>query len=163
VARKLSPREAARRIEKWANVGVSIAVIDGMQSGLEVDRREAVARAPKRSGALASTIHVMRISSTVFARTGRLTCGLSAGTRKGGQAPYGRIIQLGGKIPAHEIRPTKATMLAFRSGSELVFAKVVQHPGATFPTGSGYMKINGDRIAQHIDSGLRRGADREIG
>lgn len=55
---------------------------------------------------------------------------VSIGTNK----PYAAILQLGGHIRAHVIRPKKAKALRFFAvtGAK-VFAKEVEHPGSNFP------------------------------
>lgn len=156
--RQLSPSEAAARLRKWAAAGFNPAVVGGLLSGLEVDRRESQGRAPHRTGALASTIRVKRPSSTRAAKIGRIDSGLSAGGKK---APYGRIIQEGGKTRPHTITPKKAPMLAFVVSGRLVFAKSVNHPGSTFPPRP-FLRINKDRLAKAIDESIGRSVARTI-
>lgn len=45
---------------------------------------------------------------------------------------YARIIHDGGKTPPHIIRPRRAKALRFVVGGQVVYAKVVHHPGSTF-------------------------------
>lgn len=58
----------------------------------------------------------------------------------GKDIPYARIQEEGGRTPAHLILPKNASVLAFLSqskfgfsGGQMVFAKVVHHPGSLIP------------------------------
>lgn len=44
---------------------------------------------------------------------------------------YARIVNDGGRIPPHIIRPRRAQALRFVIGGQVVYAKVVHHPGST--------------------------------
>jgi len=50
-----------------------------------------------------------------------------------GDLKYARIQEYGGQTPAHDIIPNKAKVLAFITGGETVFARIVHHPGSTIP------------------------------
>ena len=54
--------------------------------------------------------------------------------RLGNPQRYSRILELGGHTGPHIIRPKKpGGVLVYERGGETVFAKLVHHPGSTFP------------------------------
>ena len=98
MARVLTPRQLAAQIEKWAAVGIDFALVQSAAAALEEDRRESAARAPRRSGRLASTIRVVRPSSTRAGRTGILRLSLTAGSgssNRGKRVEYASVLQTG--------------------------------------------------------------------
>lgn len=50
-----------------------------------------------------------------------------------GEIRYAAIQEYGGHTPAHDIVPRKAKALAFLADGQMVFARIVHHPGSTIP------------------------------
>jgi phage gpG-like protein len=50
-----------------------------------------------------------------------------------GDLKYAAIHEYGGKTAAHEILPSKASVLAFAVGGATIFARRVEHPGSVIP------------------------------
>jgi hypothetical protein len=47
--------------------------------------------------------------------------------------PLAHLLEHGAEIPAHEILPTVADVLAFEGDAGMIYAKVVHYPGASVP------------------------------
>lgn len=76
--------------------------------------------------------------------------------------PYGAIHEFGGKIPAHVIRPKKASVLRFFSKSgDKVFARSVNHPGAIMPERS-YLRSSLRDMSTEISLGLKEAVFRAV-
>jgi hypothetical protein len=82
----------------------------------------AQAKAPKRSGRLARSIH-SRISDTPRSITAKI----------GTPVSYGPAQEFGAHIPAHDLAARKGRAMAFMLGGKQVFAASVRFPGATIP------------------------------
>jgi phage gpG-like protein len=82
----------------------------------------AQAKAPKKSGRLARSIH-SRISDSP--RSIRAKVGTSV--------KYAAAQEFGAHIPAHDLEARKAKALTFMLGGKQVFAAHVRFPGATIP------------------------------
>lgn len=95
--------------------------------------------------------HALRNSIARFVETsGTDVTGMVAST---GHLPYAAIHEFGGKIPPHVIEPRKAKVLAFMVGGKQVFARRVQHPGATMPERS-YLRSSLRDMRTEITVGL---------
>lgn len=172
MARTLTPQEFAARVEKWAAAGFHFAQVQALRAGIEEDRREGVARAPRKSGALARTIRVTNPSASRAAKTGVIRVALTAGS-KGKKSPvaYARVLNEGnvwvgaGTVPRstrHVIRPKDADRLSFLDDGRRFVGLEVNHPGSRWPA-LHYLGINEPRLAQRIDHGLQTAGDRELG
>ncbi len=181
--RELTPKQAAKRIARWAKTGISLALVDSLKSALDVDRRESATRAPHRSGALAGTIRVTEPSSTKAAQTGLIKASLSAGRRSVDRrkaVPYARVLQTGqvyggpgGKTKPHPIVARRARynergtllttgVLSFVIGGRRVFTRSVRHPGSRFRA-LGYLRVNEPRLQHQLDRDLGKDTEKEIG
>lgn len=68
--------------------------------------------------------------------------------------PYAAIQEFGGTTSAHEIFPSKASVLAFAAGDgHEVFARIVRHPGSRIPARS-YLQSSLDEMEPRIQRGL---------
>lgn len=75
-------------------------------------------RLGRRSGFLARSVNTKRVGPAGVTGT---------------PASYAAIHEGGGKTRPHVIRPRVAKVLAFKVGTETVFAKSVRHPGSKMP------------------------------
>ena len=66
-----------------------------------------------------------------------------------GDVKYAAIQEYGRRIPAHEILPDKASVLAFLIGGSQRFARRVEHPGSTLPA-RGYLSSALDDMRDEI-------------
>lgn len=183
MARELTPKQAADRLEKWAKAGFNVALVDSVTGALEADKQESAGRAPRRTGALAATIRVAKPSASRAAKTGVLKASLIAGRRsvdRRKSVAYARVLQTGqvyggpgGRTRPHVIvaregrydaggRFGTTGVLSFTVGGRRVFARAVRHPGSRFRP-LGYLRVNEPRLQRQIDQGLDRSAQREIG
>jgi hypothetical protein len=181
--RELTPKQATARLAKWAGAGFNIALVDSLTSALEADRKESAGRAPRRTGALASTILVAKASASRAAKTGTLKASLIAGRRSADRrkaVPYAGVLQTGrvyggpgGRTRPHVIVARKghysaggrfATtgVLSFTIGGRRVFARTIHHPGSRFRP-LGYLRVNEPRLRRQLDEGIERSAQKEIG
>lgn len=101
-----------------------------------------------KTGALGRSIQ------TETATSGDVTTGrvFSAGDVK-----YAAIHEFGGRTPPHDIFPKKAEALAFMAGGQMVFAKVVHHPGSNIPERS-FMRSGLFDMSEEIVAGIREAA-----
>ena len=72
----------------------------------------------------------------------------------GGDLKYAAIQEYGGVTSPHEILPVRAKALAFMTGGEQVFAKVVHHPGSHIPERS-YLRSSLAEMAAQIDAEMK--------
>lgn len=98
----------AKKFDRWAEAGFDYALVVGARAGLEMDRRDSAARAPRRTGRLAGTIRVIdpRLSSAV--KRGFVRVVLAAGSKsKANPVPYASVLQRGlvGYPPKDRTRP----------------------------------------------------------
>lgn len=180
--RQLSPAEAAKRLQKWADVGIDAALVDGLVAGLKPDAAASRSRAPHKSGRLAATIRVTSPRPERTKRTGTVRAGLIAGSSSGDRrkaVQYASVLQTGkvgypprGSTRPHPIRARRAGyaagevrttgVLAFNAGGTRVYARSVQHPGSHFPA-LGYLAVDERRLATVVDRSLQKSEDREVG
>lgn len=99
-----------------------------------------------RTGALAASVGVDgpaidgdRVVTTVFAGAG---------------VKYAAIQEYGGVTSPHDILPSRGKALAFLAGGELVFARIVHHPGSRIPERS-YLRSSLAEMAGQIDSEMK--------
>jgi hypothetical protein len=183
MARELTPKQAAERLERWAKAGFQVALVDALTTALEADKRESAGRAPRRTGALASTIRVTKPSAARAEKTGVLKASLAAGRRSVDRrkaVPYARVLQTGqvyggpgGRTRPHVIvaregrynaggRFATTGALSFTVGGRRVLARAVKHPGSRFRA-LGYLRVNEPRLGRQLDQGIQASADKEIG
>ncbi len=183
MARELTPQQAAERLAKWARAGFNVALVDAVTSALEADKQESAGRAPRRTGALASTIRVTKPSASRAAKTGVLKASLIAGRRSVDRrkaVAYARVLQTGevyggpdGRTRPHVIvaregrynaggRFATTGALSFTVGGRRVFARSFRHPGSRFRP-LGYLRVNEPRLSRQLDQGIQASADKEIG
>jgi hypothetical protein len=75
--------------------------------------------------------YLASIYGDVFSRTGGAGRVVGGFVRSG--SPLAHLLEHGATTPAHEILPSAADVLAFQGDAGEVFARAVQHPGATIP------------------------------
>lgn len=73
------------------------------------------------------------LSRNVNAKVEEDSSGVTGYVGVGRPAPYGRILELGGTTRPHDILPVEAKALRFEIGGQVVFRRVVHHPGSKFP------------------------------
>ena len=98
----------AKKFDKWNAAGFDYTLVIGARAGLEMDRRESAARAPRRSGRLASTIRVQQPRLAATTKRGFVRVVLAAGsTSKANPVPYASVLQRGlvGYPPKSKTRP----------------------------------------------------------
>ena len=100
----------------------------------------------RRTGALAASIGVDgpriegdRVVTTLFS---------------GGDLKYAAIQEYGGVTSPHDILPSRAKALAFLTGGEQVFARIVHHPGSHIPERS-YLRSSLAEMAAEIDAAMK--------
>jgi len=186
----ITPSDQAKRMRRWAETQFDGSVIVGLQTALEVDRRESQSRAPRRTGALAGTIRVTNPSAKRAMKTGSVFVSLTAGSRqKGNPVWYASVLQRGlvgwpgsPTTKAHRIGKTSEGQwytgwargrgyfgrqgtgrnLAFTAGGETLFRGSVQHPGSRF-NAVGYLKVNEPRAREAVGTFATNVAIREMG
>ena len=179
--RPLTPAEAAARLKKWADVGIDYALVEGTIRALDVDKRESVARAPRRSGRLASTIRVLKPSSrSAAAKKGQIRAQIKAGSSSSGnRVLYASVLQTGkvgyppkDRTARHLIAPQRfmksaggyvrmsgrlyvpardASALRFIAGGRPVFTRRVMHPGSRFRADN-YLRVNEPRLIANVEA-----------
>jgi hypothetical protein len=127
--RELTPKQMAEKIQKWARIGWDYRLIRTFITGLETDRYDSRADAPKRRGNLAATIRVITPSSTRSAKYGGPRFSLSAGsTSRSNPVPYASVLQLG-TVGYPPVATTKAHPIPFRDKATGRLAKAGQWIG----------------------------------
>lgn len=179
----MSPAKMAEQIRKWREAGFDVAIVDAGIATIEADRNEARSRAPRRSGALAGTIRVIRPSSTAAARRGYVRLALAAGSRAmGNPVRYASVLQTGTvgypareRTKAHPISPqgggatlrvsgrravlrenSSHTVLRLKvPGGNVFVARVKNHPGSKFQA-LNYLQVNEARAVTIIGAGVAK-------
>ena len=82
-------------------------------------------------------------------------------TQEAAIAPYGAIQEFGGKTAAHEIVAVKTKALRFLEGDEVIFARIVHHPGSLMPERS-YMRSSLEEQTPSIISSLKDAVERSV-
>ncbi|MGN6817803.1 MAG: hypothetical protein ACTHJR_03940 [Sphingomonas sp.] len=122
---------------------------DGVLAGMEAMPSQVTAAVVTRMAELTTELqrHVIDDKlqgQLLHQRSGRLAAAIERSQRingdivegevfVAGDVPYAAILEHGGSTPPHEIVPDKAKALAFVAGGKHVFARVIHHPGSTFP------------------------------
>ena len=75
-----------------------------------------------------------------------------------GDVKYAAIHEYGGKTAAHEILPSKASVLAFVAGGAMRFARRVEHPGSVMPERS-YLRSSFAEMMDEIVTTLSRSTE----
>lgn len=188
----LTPEEYARRVEKWASVGIHVAIVDAGLQALEQDRRESERRAPSKSGAMRKTIRVIRPTTRHVRRTGTVTLGLAAGSRvvlyasvvhtgkvgyppgaktkehpiaaqgAGNEGYVTRFGRAGSRLRYISSRASGKKALSFMWGGKRVVVRSVNHPGSRFRARA-FLKVDERRLRAVIKDGVIRSHGQEVG
>jgi phage gpG-like protein len=75
--------------------------------------------------------------------------------------PYAAILEFGGVIPAHEVRPVSAEALSFMLDGRRVFAKVAHIPDVTVPAHP-YLRASLQDMAAEITTELQQAVARAL-
>jgi hypothetical protein len=75
--------------------------------------------------------------------------------------PYAEILEFGGVLPAHEVRPVSAEALSFMLDGRRVFARVAHIPDETLPAHS-YLRSALQDMAAEIASELQQAVARAL-
>jgi phage gpG-like protein len=75
--------------------------------------------------------------------------------------PYAAILEFGGVIPAHDVKPVSAQALSFMLDGRRVFAKVAHIPDVTLPAHS-YLRASLQDMASEIASELQQAVARAL-
>jgi phage gpG-like protein len=75
--------------------------------------------------------------------------------------PYASILEFGGVIPAHDVKPVSAEALSFMLDGRRVFAKVAHIPDVTLPAHS-YLRSSLQDMAAAIASELQQAVARAL-
>jgi phage gpG-like protein len=75
--------------------------------------------------------------------------------------PYAALLEFGGVIPAHEVRPVSAEALSFMRDGRQVFAKVAHSPDVTVPAHS-YLRAALQDMAAEITTELQQAVARAL-
>jgi len=75
--------------------------------------------------------------------------------------PYAAILEFGGVIPAHDVRPVSAQALSFMLEGRQVFSKVAHIPDVTLPAHS-YLRSSLQDMAAEITSELQQAVARAL-
>jgi phage gpG-like protein len=75
--------------------------------------------------------------------------------------PYAAILEFGGVIPAHDVRPVSAEALSFMLDGRRVFAKVAHIPDVTLPAHS-YLRASLQDMATEIATELQQAVARAL-
>lgn len=102
-------------------------VTDAIAQAMAVDAKARAAAHIRFEGAKPGQ-YLASITGGVSAKTENRVTGY---VRSG--HPLAHLLEYGAKTPAHQILPKVADVLRFFGPSGLVFAKAVNHPGATIP------------------------------
>jgi phage gpG-like protein len=97
------------------------------------------------------------ISATVDVGDGAVTAKVFAAD----PPPYAAILEFGGVIPAHEVRPVSAEALSFTIDGRRAFAKVAHIPDVTVPAHS-YLRASLQDMADEIATELQQAVARAL-
>jgi phage gpG-like protein len=75
--------------------------------------------------------------------------------------PYAAILEFGGVIPAHDVRPVSAEALSFMLDGRRVFARIAQIPEVTVPPHS-YLRSSLQDMAAEITTELQQAVVRAL-
>jgi hypothetical protein len=106
----------------------------------------------RRSGELAASI-----SATVEVGDGVVTAQVFSAD----PPPYAALLELGGVIPAHDVRPVSAQALSFMLDGRRVFARIAHIPDVTVPAHS-YLRASLQDMAAEIASDLQQAVARAL-
>jgi phage gpG-like protein len=125
------------------------------------------------AGRLRSHVQQDKLSGQVLNRlSGELAASISATVEVGDGVvtaevfsadppPYAAILELGGVIPAHDVRPVSAEALSFMLDGRRVFAKVAHIPDVAVPAHS-YLRASLQDMAAEITSELQQAVARAL-
>jgi phage gpG-like protein len=130
---------------------------------------ELAAKAQELAGALADKVKYEKLAGQALqSRSGALAASIAAEVSGDGEdvaatvgsfgdIKYAAIQEYGGKTGAHEILPSKASVLAFVADGAMHFARRVEHPGSLIPERS-YLRSSLDEMSAEIVAALAAAA-----
>jgi len=127
VAVTYTPTQLARKINDWAKAGMNFAVVLGLQKGLEPDKVNGEAHAPKLKGLLARTIHITKPTLKRAVKTGLIEIKLVAGSKAAGTKVFYASVHQNGFIvakaasegePMRAAEKTRAHIIVPRAGAK---------------------------------------------
>ena len=181
----MTPEQYAAKVERWAKVGFSFDMIQGARKSLEVDAADSRRDAPRKTGALAGTIHVTNPSAARAAKTGVVSIAVVAGSRS---VAYASVLLRGlvgwpgkPKTREHDIVSQKegtyvahygrrkpsygqatGKMLKFTIGGQTFFRRKVHHPGSDMSrVKKNWLKVDELRLERTVDTAIQGGIQRE--
>src|SRR6202453_1004868 len=152
---------------------VSVDGVDALQARLDAYpaalASDLADKAHKLASALADKVKYEKLAGDVlFSRSGALAASIAAEISGDGEdvaatvgsfgdVKYAAIQEYGGKTGAHEILPSKASVLAFVADGAMHFARRVEHPGSLIPERS-YLRSSLDEMRAEIIAALAAAA-----
>jgi phage gpG-like protein len=130
---------------------------------------ELAAKAQELAGALVDKVKYEKLAGEALqSRSGALAASIAAEISGDGEdvaatvgsfgdVKYAAIQEYGGKTGAHEILPSKASVLAFVADGAIHFARRVEHPGSLIPERS-YLRSSLDQMSAEIVAALAAAA-----
>ena len=154
-------------------LSLSIDGVDALRTRLDAYpaavASELAAKAQELAGALADKVKYEKLAGEVLnSRSGALAASIAAEISGDGEdvaatvgsfgdVKYAAIQEYGGKTGAHEILPSKASVLAFVADGAMHFARRVEHPGSLIPERS-YLRSSLDEMRAEIVAALAAAA-----
>ncbi len=125
-------------------------------------RRSSPARSPTRSNTKSSPAKLLNsrsgaLAASIAAEISGDGEDVAATVGSFGDVKYAAIQEYGGKTGAHEILPSKASVLAFVADGAMHFARRVEHPGSLIPERS-YLRSSLDEMRAEIVAALAAAA-----
>jgi len=154
-------------------LSLSIDGVDALRTRLDAYpaaiASELAAKVQELAGALADKVKYEKLAGEVLnSRSGALAASIAAEISGEGEdvaatvgsfgdVKYAAIQEYGGKTGAHEILPSKASVLAFVADGAIHFARRVEHPGSLIP-GRSYLRSSLDEMRAEIVAALAAAA-----
>ena len=152
---------------------LSIDGVDALRTRLDAYpaalASELAAKAQELAGALVDKVKYEKLAGQALqSRSGALAASIAAEISGDGEdvaatvgsfgdVKYAAIQEYGGKTGAHEILPSKASVLAFVADGAMRFARRVEHPGSLIPERS-YLRSSLDEMSAEIVAALAAAA-----
>ena len=154
-------------------LSLSIDGVDALRTRLDAYptavASELAAKVQELAGALVDKVKYEKLAGEVLnSRSGALAASIAAEISGDGEdvaatvgsfgdVKYAAIQEYGGKTGAHEILPSKASVLAFVADGAMHFARRVEHPGSLIPERS-YLRSSLDEMRAEIVAALAAAA-----
>jgi phage gpG-like protein len=154
-------------------LSLSIDGVDALRTRLDAYptaiASELAAKAQELASALADKVKYEKLAGEALqSRSGALAASIAAEVSGDGEdvaatvgsfgdVKYAAIQEYGGKTGAHEILPSKASVLAFVAQGAIHFARRVEHPGSVIPERS-YLRSSLDEMRAEIVAALAAAA-----